>query len=124
MVGPMKASLELWLPRHSIGLPETIEAQKVLGKLKRRYDVKIEVLKGETEEAALKSEMLVPSVWQQIRFPQTRKGKSLYPVLVVRQEGKVVSFFPQRRGQEEVTMIDFLEALQRGESRSLHPLTI
>ena len=120
----MKAVLELWLPKNSVSLPETVEVQQVLAKLRRRFHVKIEALKDNAEEDALKSQMLVPSVWHRIRFPQTRKGKTLYTVLVVRQGPKVVSFFPQRRGRKQVTMIEFLDGLQKGEIRSLHPLTM
>lgn len=120
----MKTVLEFWLPKYSVALPETLEVQDLLSKLKRRYDVRIEVLKNEVEEGALKGQMLTPSVWHRIRFPQTRKGKSLYPVLVVRHGGELVSFFPQRRGREQVTMTEFLKGLLRGEVKSLHPLTM
>ena len=120
----MKAALELWLPTYSVSLPDVIQVKNILAKLRRKYDVRIEVLKDEAEEEALKSQMLVPSVWHHIRFPQTRKGKSLYPVLIIRRGKDVVSFFPQRRGRDQVTMIEFIQGLLKGEVKSLHPLTL
>ncbi len=122
LLAVMKTKLELWLPSQAVALPDSIRAKETLAKLKGRFDVSINVLDREDKAAALKEEMLAPAVWHRIRFPQSRKGKNLYPVLLVRQGGSVVSFYPQRRGDEAISMAEFLDGLMSHQVRSLHPL--
>lgn len=120
----MKTRLELWLPKYSVSSADVLRSQELLAKLKRQFKVQVDVLESSEAVDALKAQLLIPSVWHRIRFPQTRKGKNLYPILVVRQNQDVVTFFPQRRGREEITMAEFLEGLSQGKIRSLHPISL
>lgn len=78
-------------------------------------------ISDEEEERELKSQILWGvSVAKRIRIKQTRRTKSLYPQLVVFGGDKVITFYPQSRAQEEITIQDFLKGLLKKEVRCLH----
>lgn len=75
----------------------------------------------EEEERNLKEDLLLsPSVSKRIKIKQSRKGKSLYPQLVVFVNGKAATFYPQQRVKEAITIQDFLKGLLNGEVKCLH----
>lgn len=83
-------------------------------------DVKKFVI-DENGEEDLKSKILWGlSVAKRIRIKQTRKSKSLYPQLVVFGNDKPITFYPQARAGQEITINEFLEGLLKGEIRCLH----
>ncbi|MEN3012871.1 MAG: hypothetical protein ABDH34_08370 [Dictyoglomus thermophilum] len=91
---------------------------------KVRNSIKINVKKlviDENGEKDLKSKILWGlSVAKRIRIKQTRKLKSLYPQLVVFGNDKPITFYPQARAREEITIKEFLEGLLKGEIKCLH----
>jgi len=60
------------------------------------------------------------SVSKRIKIKQSRKGKSLYPQLVVFVDGKGFTFYPQERVKDAITIQDFLTGLLNGEVKCLH----
>ena len=75
----------------------------------------------EDGEEDLKSKILWRlSVVKRIRIKQTRKSKSLYPQLVVFVNDKPITFYPQARAGQQITIEEFLEGLLKGEIKCLH----
>jgi hypothetical protein len=113
--------LEFYVPR---ALEDTQDVKKVEELLRRVKDsLKIDVKKFVIDENGedLKFKILWGlSVTKRIRIKQTRKSKSLYPQLVVFVSDKPITFYPQARAGEEITIKEFLEGLLKGEIRCLH----
>ena len=70
----------------------------------------------------LKSQFLWSlSVCKKIKIKQTQKTKNLYPLLIVFNENdKPLTFYPQKRGKEEISIKDFLEGLSERKIICLH----
>lgn len=114
--------LEFYVP---CGLEDTQDVKEVEELLRKVGEtLKINAKKfviDENGEKDLKSRILWGlSVAKRIRIKQTRKSKSLYPQLVVLRNDKPITFYPQVRAGEEVTIKEFLDGLLKGEVRCLH----
>ena len=114
--------LEFYVPRALEDAQDVKEVEELLKKV--RSSLKINVKKlviDENGEEDLKSKILWGlSVTKRIRIKQTRKSKSLYPQLVVFGNDKPITFYPQARAGQEITIKEFLEGLLKGEIRCLH----
>jgi len=114
--------LEFYVPRALEDTEDVKEVEELLGKVKDslKIDVKKFVI-DENGEKDLKSKILWGlSVAKRIRIKQTRKSKSLYPQLVVFGNDKPITFYPQARAGQEITIKEFLEGLLKGEIKCLH----
>ncbi|HIP25220.1 MAG TPA: hypothetical protein EYG81_01965 [Archaeoglobus profundus] len=114
--------LEFYVPRALEDTEDVKEVEELLGKVKDslKIDVKKFVI-DENGEKDLKSKILWGlSVSKRIRIKQTRKSKSLYPQLVVFGNDKPITFYPQARAGQEITIKEFLEGLLKGEIKCLH----
>ena len=122
----MKVKLTLFVPEGLKNSKEIEEAWNILfKKVKASYEVEIEreIIDKEAERK-LKFEILLPlAVGKRIKIHQTRRTKSLYPQLVVFIEDKPFTFYPQRYGQEEITIKQFLEELLKKKVFCLHEKT-
>jgi len=102
--------------------PDVKEVEKLLKKVK--YSLNVDVKKFVIDENGgenLKSKILWGlSVAKRIRIKQTRKSKSLYPQLVVFGNDKPITFYPQARAGQDITIKEFLEGLLKGEIICLH----
>jgi len=111
--------LEFYAPR---ALEDVKKIEELLNKVKS--SLKINVKKfviDKSGEEDLKSKILWRlSVAKRIRIKQTRKSRSLYPKLVVFRNDKPITFYPQARAEQEITIKEFLEGLSKGEIRCLH----
>ncbi len=114
--------LGFYVPRALEDAQDVKEVEELLKKV--RSSLKINVKKlviDENGEEDLKSKILWGlSVTKRIRIKQTRKSKSLYPQLVVFGNDKPITFYPQARAGQEITIKEFLEGLLKGEIRCLH----
>jgi len=114
--------IKFYVPRglvDSEGIKETDNLlNKVESSLKLKVSKHIIDQKGGDD---LKSQILWGlAVAKRIRIKQTRKTKSLYSQLVVFSNGKAVTFYPQSRAREEITIQEFLRGLLNGEVKCLH----
>jgi len=114
--------LKFYVPRALKETPDVKGIEELLNKVKASLNVNVKKLiideKGEDD---LKSQVLWGlSVAKRIRIKQTRKSKSLYPQLVVFGNDKPITFYPQARAGEEITIKEFLEGLLKGEIKCLH----
>ena len=114
--------LEFYVPRALEDTQDVKEVEELLKKVKNSLKIKVEKLViDEDGEDNLKSKILWGlSVAKRIRIKQTRKSKSLYPQLVVFGNDKPITFYPQARAGQEITIKEFLEGLLKGEIRCLH----
>ena len=114
--------LEFYVPRSLENTQDVREIEELLEKVKDslKIDVKKFII-DENGEKNLKSKILWGlSVTKRIRIKQTRKSKSLYPQLIVFENDKPITFYPQARAGQEITIKEFLEGLLKGEIRCLH----
>lgn len=114
--------LEFYVPRDLEETPDVKEIEELLKKVKSSLNVDVKkYIIDENGEEDLKSKILWGlSVAKRIRIKQTRKSKSLYPQLVVFGSNKPITFYPQARAGQEITIKEFLEGLLKGEIRCLH----
>ena len=114
--------LEFYVPRALEETPDVKEIEELLNKVKSSLNINVKkFVIDESGEKDLKSKILWGlSVAKRIRIKQTRKSKSLYPQLVVFGNDKPITFYPQARAGEEITIKEFLEGLLKGEIRCLH----
>lgn len=114
--------LEFYVPRALEGTQDVKEVDELLKKVKSSLKINVKKLViDEDGEEDLKSKILWGlSVAKRIRIKQTRKSKSLYPQLVVFGNDKPITFYPQARAGQEITIKEFLEGLLKGEIRCLH----
>ena len=114
--------LEFYVPRSLEDTQDVKEVEELLRNV--RNSLKINVKKfviDEKGEEDLKSKILWGlSVAKRIRIKQTRKSKSLYLQLVVFGNDKPITFYPQARAGQEITIKEFLEGLLKGEIKCLH----
>ena len=114
--------LEFYVPRALEDTQNVKEVEELLKRVRRflKINVKMFVI-DENGEEDLKSKILWRlSVAKRIRIKQTRKSKSLYPQLVVFGNDKPITFYPQARAGQEITIKEFLEGLLKGEIKCLH----
>lgn len=78
------------------------------------------IIDEEKERDLKRDSLLSLSVSNRIKIKQSRKGKSLYPQLVVFVDGKGITFYPQERVKEAITIQDFLKGLLNDEVKCLH----
>jgi len=113
--------LKFYIPRGDWA--EAKEIESLLEQVKNKFlniDYEISLI-NEGEEQDLKSDSLLSlSVSKRIKIKQSRKGKSLYPQLVVFVDGKGFTFYPQERVKDAITIQDFLTGLLNGEVKCLH----
>jgi len=114
--------LEFYVPRGLRDTDSVKEVEELLEKVRSSLNLDVkEFVIDEDGEKELKSKILWGlSVAKRIRIEQTRKTKSLYDHLVVFIDGRPVTFYPQRRLDQKITIKEFLEGLLRGEVRCLH----
>ena len=114
--------LEFYVPRALEDTEDVKEVEELLKKVKNSLKINVKKLViDEDGEEDLKSKILWGlSVAKRIRIKQTRKSKSLYPQLVVFGNDKPITFYPQARAGQEITIKEFLEGLLKGEIRCLH----
>ncbi|WP_144433163.1 hypothetical protein [Thermococcus sp. 2319x1] len=114
--------LEFYVPRALEETPDVKEIEELLNEVKSSLNINVQkFVIDESGEEDLKSKILWGlSVAKRIRIKQTRKSKSLYPQLVVFGNNKPITFYPQARAGEEITIKEFLEGLLKGEIRCLH----
>ena len=114
--------LEFYVPRALEDTQDVKEVEELLKKVKNSLKINVKKLViDEDGEEDLKSQVLWGlSVAKRIRIKQTRKSKSLYPQLVVFGNDKPITFYPQARAGQEITIKEFLEGLLKGEIRCLH----
>jgi len=114
--------LEFYVPRALEDTQDVKEVEELLKKVKNSLKINVKKLViDEDEEEDLKSKILWGlSVAKRIRIKQTRKSKSLYPQLVVFGNDKPITFYPQARAGQKITIKEFLEGLLKGEIRCLH----
>ena len=114
--------LEFYVPHTLEDTRDVKEVEELLKKVKN--SLKINVKKfviDEDGEEALKSKILWGlSVAKRIRIKQTRKSKSLYPQLVVFGNDKPITFYPQARAGQQITIKEFLDGLLKGGIKCLH----
>jgi len=112
---------EFYVPR-ALETQDAEEIEELLKKVKSSLKINVKKLViDEDGEEDLKSKILWGlSVAKRIRIKQTRKSKSLYPQLVVFGNDKPITFYPQARAGQEITIKEFLEGLLKGEIRCLH----
>jgi glutamate dehydrogenase/leucine dehydrogenase len=119
----MRVKFTLFVPEGLKDLKEVKEIwNTLLKKVETSFEVKVskEILDKEAEWR-LKFDILLPlAVGKRIKIHQTRRTKSLYPQLVVFVEDRPFTFYPQRYGQEEITIKQFLEGLLKGKVLCLH----
>lgn len=124
----MRTKLEFHVAHGQSILEDTRQAEPLLHDLSERFDVETGELETVDFPDALRTELQQISVLRHIRLPQTRKGKGAKSVLVVRQNEKVISFFPQISGasdtKHEISIASFLQGLCEGRVESLHPLDL
>ncbi len=115
-----KLKLELYIPRGDWAETEEIESLLKMAKSTLHIDYEKSII-DEEEERDLKIDSLLSlSVSKRIKIKQSRKGKSLYPQLIVFVDGKEITFYPQERVKEAITIQDFLKGLLNGEVKCLH----
>lgn len=114
--------LEFYVPRALKDTQDVKEVEELLKKVKSSLKINVKKLVIDKDgEEELKSKILWGlSVAKRIRIKQTRKSKSLHPQLVVFGNDKPITFYPQARAGEEITIKEFLEGLLKGEVRCLH----
>lgn len=114
--------LKFYIPSWAENLPETKEVGDLLDEVKSTLNIDHEkLISNEKMEQDLKRDVLWSlSVFNRIKIKQSRRGKSLYPQLVVFVNDKAASFYPQERVKETFTIKDFLMGLLNGEVKCLH----
>ena len=114
--------LEFYIPRALQDSQDVKEVEELLRKVRNSLKIVVKkfIIDGNGEEDLKFKVLWGLSVAKRIRIKQTRKSKSLYPQLVVLGNNKPITFYPQARVGEEITIKDFLEGLLRGEIRCLH----
>lgn len=114
--------LEFYVPRGLQDTQDVKEVEELLEKIKNSLKINVKkIIIDENGEEELKSKILWGlSVAKRIRIKQTRKSKSLYPQLIVFSNDKPITFYPQARTGEEITIKELLEGLLKGEVRCLH----
>ena len=115
-----KMKLKFYVPRGDWA--ESEEIGSLLEEVKNDLNIDYEKsIITEEEERNLKEDILLsPSVSKRIKIKQSKKGKSLYPQLVVFVNGKAATFYPQQRVKEAITIQEFLTGLLNGEVKCLH----
>lgn len=116
----MAAKLVFYVPyslRHS---EEVKKVSKVLDKIKIPKEVKI--IEEKEEEELKHGKLISISVLNRIKIRQTKRSKSLYPILVLFDNSKVLTFYPQGRAKDEITIEQFLEGLSDEKVKCLHTL--
>ncbi|VVB63370.1 Uncharacterised protein [uncultured archaeon] len=118
-----KLKLEFYLPQGN--WPEAAEIEVLLEQVKNTLHIDYEKsIIDEKKEQDLKRDLLWSlSVFNRIKIKQSRKGKSLYPLLLVSSDSKEITFYPQERVKEEITIQDFLRGLLNGEVKCLHDIS-
>lgn len=112
--------LEFYIPRWDLEGVRDIETLLENLKESRNIDFK-KIIVAEDQEKKLKSDMLWGlSVYRQIKIDQSRKAKSLYPHLIVLVNNKPITFYPQERPKEKITIQEFLKGLLNDEVKCLH----
>ena len=114
--------LEFYIPRGLEDSEEVREIDNLLNKIKTKFKLNVKrLIINEKDEDNLKSQILLAiSVAKRIKIKQTRRTKSLYPQLIVFGNDKPITFYPQARVGQEITIKEFLESLLKGEIKCLH----
>ena len=114
--------LKFYVPRWARDSAEAEEIEDSLKEIKNTLNIDHEkLIIDEKMEQDLKRNVLWSlSVFNRIGIKQSRKGKSLYPQLAVFVNGKAVTFYPQERVKERITIQEFLTGLPNYEVKCLH----
>ncbi|RLG21055.1 hypothetical protein DRN74_03380 [Candidatus Micrarchaeota archaeon] len=115
---------EFYIPRALEDSDEVREIEDLLNEVKTKLKVSVKkFVIDEKGEDDLKYQILWGiSVAKRIKIKQTRKSKSLYPQLIVfgNKNNKPITFYPQARVGQEITIKEFLRGLLKGEIKCLH----
>jgi hypothetical protein len=110
-----------YIPKGIKDAEEVKEIEKILERFKPSSILKIsKEIMDEADEEKVKELILFPAVYKRIKIRQTRRTKSLYSQLVIFENDRAITFYPQSRGRDEITIQDFLEGLLRNEVKCLH----
>ena len=98
------------------------EIERILDNVKPVYTIVIDKqIINRLVEEQIKSQFLWHlSVVKRIGIKQTIRTKSLYPQLVIFNEDKPVTFYPQTYGKEDIPIKEFLEGLLKNKIKCLH----
>lgn len=101
---------------------EENSASVLLKDVEKKLGIKTRVERFTREEGwEIKMRTMLPvSVSKKIRIKQTGRTKSLYPQLLVYLDGRLFTFYPQRYGQKEITIREFLSGLRARRIFCLH----
>jgi hypothetical protein len=118
----MAMQLEFNVPYRLEENTETKEIQKLLDKVHSSLKIEFKtILIDDKKEEELKKQYLWNlAILNRIKIKQTKRNKSLYPQLIVFVDNKPVTFFPQSRPKEEISIQAFLNGLLDKEVRCLH----
>jgi len=98
------------------------EIERVLDNVKPAYNIAIDkqIIDRLIEEQIKSQFLLHLSVVKRIGIKQTIRTKSLYPQLVIFDEDKPVTFYPQTYGGAHITITEFLKQLLKNRVKCLH----
>lgn len=114
--------LKFFIPEAFKETEEIKKIQKLLTELKSKQFVTSAQIISEIDENTLKSQFLWSlAVYRKIKIKQSQKSKLLYPILIVFDNNdKALTFYPQSRGENEVTIKEFLSTLSKNKIKSIH----
>ena len=118
--------LKFYVPQGLENSKEVKEIEELLNKVKTLLGIKVEIVVNINKnfENELKSRILWGiAISKKIKIEQTRRSKSLYPQLIVFIKGNPVTFYPQTKAKNKITIKEFLEGLLKGEIKCLHEKT-
>lgn len=118
----MEIKFIFYIPLDLKDTKEVKEIEKILGNVKPAYNIAVDKkIIDRSGEEQIKSQFLWHlSVVKRIGIKQTIRAKSLYPQLVIFNEDKPVTFYPQTYGKENIAIKEFLEGILRSKIRCLH----
>ncbi|QQG40038.1 MAG: hypothetical protein HYS81_01350 [Candidatus Aenigmatarchaeota archaeon] len=117
--------LELIIPEIYKNSTEIHELQQLSDDVKsNKIKVSVKIVDVPEAETIKMQRMMTPSILHKIGIKQTQKTKNLYPTLLVcDDDGKVITFYPQkRRGRDggEISIKEFLRSFVKGRIVALH----
>ncbi|MFH1328827.1 MAG: hypothetical protein ABIH76_08320 [Candidatus Bathyarchaeota archaeon] len=118
----MNLHLAFYVPRGLADGGDIKEIDDLLDEIKTSLKIKVrkEIIDDKGEEELKDQTLFVLAVRNRIKIKQTIKTKRLYPQLVVVYENRAVTFYPQSRPGNKITIQDFLKGLLKKEVKCLH----
>lgn len=118
----MDIKFAFYIPEGLKDTDDIKEVERVIDKVKTTYNVEIkkQIIDRLVEEQIKSQFLLHLSVVKRIGIKQTIRTKSLYPQLVIFNEDRPITFYPQTYGREHITILEFLEQLLKNRVKCLH----